>query len=571
MNSIAYIRQHILMLVKDKYSLSDESYKAMVLAFNQDQKFGDLCFNAAFVIASIKGVSPLSIAPEIVSLLTNPMIDEHENKIAKHISLAEVAKNGFINISLTQDTWKTTAHEIAVHPVFCFKLFDDEPRFSYLVEFVSANPTGPLSLAHGRNAIIGDVLSRVLNFLGHKVTKEFYINDAGQQIKSLGETLKQKVFKLLGLPASFDQLQYDNEYMDDLAVQCVSEFGDAVKDKSEKFFAEYSKNYFLVRIKKDLEYYGVEFNNWVSEEELLKGDKAIQLIEFLKSKDLIYEQEGALWFASSRFGDDKDRVFMKQDGLYTYIVPDLVYHKDKFDRKYDYVIDILGQDHHGYDKRLSAGLAAYGYPVEKLKVLFYQLVLLKQEEKLVRMSKRSGNFKSLREVLDFVGVDVARYFYLNKKMDAHLSFDLELALNHTSDNPVFYIQYAYVRTGSILNKALLLPELKTYVEKLINKTLNAVDTAAIEHSFLDDEIFLLKKVCSLRYTLNTIAQTYQTHLLANYAFELAQTFHAYYNTHKIIDDKDFTISTSRLLLVSVIRNSLCVCLDLLGLSKPDKM
>lgn len=575
MNSIAYIRQHILAQVKDYYALTDEVSQGLILAFNQDPKFGDLCFNAAFIVAKSKNTTPQSVAPEIAEMLACPIINEYENKIAKHISSVTVAGNGFLNISLTQETWRTTAHELAVHPSFCFKMFDDEPRHNYLIEFVSANPTGPLSLAHGRNAIIGDTLARVLLFLGHKVTKEFYINDAGQQIKNLGMSLKTKVYQLLKINIPFhenqDVLQYDNEYMQILSEKCVQEFGEVLRDKSDLFFEAYAKNYFLLCIKEDLESYRVSFDNWVSEAEICKGSRIETLINNLNEKGFIYEEDGAKWLKSTVFGDDKDRVLVRGEGTYTYVVPDLVYHKDKFDRNFDFIIDILGQDHHGYDKRLSAGMQALGYSHEKLKVLFYQLVFIKQDEKLVKMSKRMGTFKSLRDVVMTVGVDVARFFYLNKKIDAHLNFDLELALTHTSDNPVYYLQYAYVRANSILSKALSISELKSYVEKLINKNLNEVDTQDIEHSFLQDEISLLKKICSLRYTLYTIAQSYQSHLLANYSFELAQAFHVYYNNHRIINEQDIKMSASRLLLVAVLRNTIGVCLDLLGLSKPDKM
>lgn len=571
MHSIAYVRQHILMLVQEKFQLSEKETKNLVLAFNQDPKFGDLSLNAAFVIGKIRHQPANEIANQIVSLLTNPLINEYENKVAVHIKKADIANNGFINIDLTKKIWQTTAVELAVHPAFCFKLFDDEPRKSFLIEFVSANPTGPLSLAHGRNAIIGDVLAKVLNFLGHKVTKEFYVNDAGQQICNLGHSLKNKVYSMLGLPALFDQVQYDNEYMTELAEKCVNDFGEALKDKDDYFFQSYAKNFFLVRIKNDLTRYGVEFDSWASEEELHKSGQIKNVLNFLAEKNFSYEQDGALWFKSSELGDEKDRVLVKQDKVPTYLVPDIAYHKVKFDRKFDYVINILGQDHHGYEKRLLAAVKALGYDPEKLKCLFYQLVLIKQDEKMVRMSKRRGTFKSLVDVIDEVGVDVARFFYLNKKADAHLNFDLELALKKSEENPVFYIQYAYVRMKSILNKALEVPALAEFVKKLINKTINEMDMAGMELSFDQDEIEILKKICSLRYILIAIANSYQTHLLANYTCDLAQVFHSYYNSHKIVDANSPDVSATRLLLVFVTKNTLSLCLDLLGLSKPDRM
>lgn len=571
MNSIAYIRKHILTLVQDKFKLTDEQKSSIILSFNQDKQFGDLSLNAAFVIAGAAKVAPMQVAQEIAQLLTSPLIDEYENKVAPHIRLAEVAKNGFVNISLTQETWKAAAHELSVHPSKCLKLFYDEDRCSYLIEFVSANPTGPLSIAHGRNAIIGDVLARVLSFLGHKVTKEFYINDAGLQVKNLGQTLRYKVFTLLDLPLEPAELQYDNEYMSELAEKCVKEFGFDLKGRDERFFQTYAKNHFLMLIKKDLEKYKVEFDSWASEEELFKDKRVEKVTDLLREKGFTYEEDGATWFKSSEFGDEKDRVLVRQGGAPTYLVPDIAYHKTKFDKNYDYIINILGQDHHGYEKRLKAGVQALGYDSEKMKILFYQLVLLKEADKVVRMSKRSGNFKSLSDVIDAVGVDVARFFYLNKKSDSHLSFDLELALTESNENPVYYIQYAYVRTGGVLVKAGKIQAFADYVSKLFSHQLNEADVALVENDFSAEEIVLLKKICSLRHTLLTIAGTYQTHLLANYTFELAQELHAYYNGNKVVDEDDIKVSNSRLLLISIVRNTLGICLELLGLSKPEKM
>lgn len=571
MHSIAYVRQHILMLVQEKFNLSENEARNLVLSFNQDPRFGDLSLNAAFIISKLKKQPVLNVATEIVSLLTDPIVDEYENKIANHIHGATIANNGFVNINLTKKTWQTTALELAVHPEICFKLFDDEIRNSFLIEFVSANPTGPLSIAHGRNAIIGDVLARVLTFLGHKVTKEFYINDAGQQINNLGASLKFKVYNALGIPTAFNQIQYDNEYMNSLTEQCIQDFGESLKEKDDKFFQAYAKNYFLVRIKNDLSAYGVEFDTWSSEENLYQNGLVEKTLNLLEQKNYTYAQDGALWFKSSNFGDEKDRVLRKQDESLTYLVPDIAYHKTKFDRNFDYIINILGQDHHGYEKRLSAAVEALGYNPEKMKCLFYQLVMVKQDDQIMRMSKRKGTFKSLSDVVETVGADVARYFYLNKKADAHLNFDLELALKHSEENPVFYIQYAYVRMKSILNKALEIPTLAEYVNKLINKTINEVDVFGLDLSFDQDEIEILKKICSLRYVLVSIANSYQTHLLANYTYELAQVFHTYYNSHKVVDASMPNISSSRLLLTFITKNTLSLCLTLLGISKPNKM
>ncbi len=575
MNSIAYIKQHILSLIQDKYNLSENESKSIIISFNQNREFGDLSINAAFIISGLgRGKSTPEIASEIAGALQDPMTDEYENKLAPHIKSVNIMGNGFVNVNLTEETWHTTAHELAVHPTFCFKLFDDEERKNYLIEFVSANPTGPISIAHGRNAILGDTLARVLSFLGHKVTKEFYINDAGQQIKALGKSLHHKLLVKSGKisPHNESELQYNNEYMDDLANKALADFGPDILNKEEKFFATYAKNYFLNHIKEDLANYHVNIENWKSEEELFEQGKIQSILKFFEAQNLTYEQDGALWFKATNYGDEKDRVLVKSDGSCTYLLPDIAYHKDKFDRKYDFIVDILGQDHHGCEKRMLGAMEALGFDSKKLKLLFYQMVMIKEDEKVVRMSKRKGNFKSLKDVVEEVGVDVARFFYLNKKADAHLNFDMELALTASNDNPVYYIQYAYVRTNSILSKASELnTELAEYVDMLLKRSINEVVTASIEHQFYADDIELLKKICSFRYVLIAIAQSYQAHLLANFTLELTKMFHAYYNANRIIDENALDVTRSRLLIISIVRNTLSICLDLLGLSKPDRM
>ncbi len=296
-----------------------------------------------------------------------------------------------------------------------------------------------------------------------------------------------------------------------------------------------------------------------------------EAIKLLKEKDLVFEKDGALWFRSTNFGDDKDRVVKKQDGELTYIAADIAYHKDKFERGFDKLVDVLGQDHHGYVTRLKATVQALGFNAQNLDVILYQLVSIKNKDVVVRMSKRAGTFTTLREVIDTVGTDVARFFYLNRKADAHLEFDLSVALKKTEENPVYYIQYAYVRTRGILEHAREEKELAAFVDKILDGEVSKQIIEPVAGNLQQAEFDVIKKLISLQDLLATVARSYQTHLLSYYVSELAQTFHNYYAHNRIVVSQNLEISKSRLFLVVLVRQVLGICLDLLGVSKPEKM
>ncbi|MCK4499564.1 arginine--tRNA ligase [Candidatus Babeliales bacterium] len=573
MNSIAYLREHIVTVIGEALEMGAEQLKNVTVTLNTDgpDVFGDFSCNAAMILAKPLKTSPRQVAERIITTLKSAEIKGHQNPISAHIKDVTIAGPGFVNITLTPETWHTTAHELIAHPRHCFHLFPEGKKYNYLVEFVSANPTGPLHLAHGRNAIIGDTLSKVLTFLGHKVTREFYINDAGSQIKKLGESLKARCFQAAGKEYSLPEGGYQGDYLIETAKKCFNKYGKAIIEKSDSFFAKHAKQEMFELIKKDLEIYGISFDKWFSEETLHNNSSIEEIIKQLTSKNLAYEKDGATWFKATEYGDDKDRVLKKADGSYTYIAPDIAYHKTKFDRGFDKIIDILGQDHHGYVQRLKGTMKALGFDADKLEVILYQLVRMKKGKAFVKMSKRSGAFESLSDVIKTVGRDVARFFYLHRKADAHLEFDLDIALKKSDANPVYYILYAYVRTGSLLKKALDIKELKANVTSLMNGSLDEANEAPHIHDINIDEINLLKKICSLRSVLLTIANSYQTHLLSVYAYELAKQFHSYYNGHQIINEDDIPQSKCRLMLIVLVRNTLNLTLDLLGLSKPKKM
>lgn len=584
MNSIEFIKSHIVDLVEELFGLDEKLLLPVEVKIEVDSKFGDLSCNAAMVLAKHLKMPPIEVANKIQQALTSDLVGEHENPLACHIEKVEVAGPGFLNIKLNAPTWHTTAHEFFAHPEKCLQLYPKDDHKKFLVEFVSANPTGPLSIAHGRNAIIGDVLCRVLDFLGHKVTREYYINDAGSQMDKIAASLKARCKELAGHQMTFPEDGYAGEYVVEhaeqilkeycIAEECLKDCGCGTEDKPIEFFRELGRKRMLEAIKSDLKKYGVEFENWFSETSLHESGKVDQAVKELDEKGFLYEKDGGLWFKSTEFGDDKDRVIKKSDGDYTYIAPDIAYHKDKFERNFDVIIDVLGQDHHSYAKRLKATMKALGFDHEKLKIVLYQLVSMKYHGQTVRMSKRAGAFEALSDVVKNVGCDVARYFFLNKKPDAHLEFDLELAQTKDMNNPVYYLQYGYVRAKSVLEKALNDEAFQGYTKRLLEKDtdyISELSEAPGFHTFGQAEISILKKICTLRDILVTISRGYQTNLIASYAHELAAQFHSYYNSSKVLDPSKPEQSKSRLMIVKIVRNTLGVTLDLMGLSKPEKM
>jgi arginyl-tRNA synthetase len=549
------IKKVILEIIAKEFELLDTKNINLSLNVDKPREFGDLNSNAAMVLAKKIKQSPQRIGEQIKEIILN------NKKLSKYISSVEIAGAGFINIKLKNETWAEIAEELYKSDIKAFGGDTaDEKRKKYLVEFVSANPTGPLHLGHGRGGIIGDVLSNVLNFIGHKADKEFYINDAGNQMTKLGESLKIRCIEQIegeaypeGKKIEFPSDGYAGEYLIELAKECIEKYGNKVIEKEDVFFEEYAKEKMLEKIKTTLKNYGIAFDQWFSEKRLHKGGQVEEALKLLKEKNLTYEKDDATWFASTKFGDDKDRVVKKADGQYTYIAADIAYHKDKFDRGYDVLVDVLGQDHHSYATRLKTTMEAIGEKFENLDIILYQLVTLKQAGEQVRMSKRAGKYETLQDIIETVGKDVARFFYLNRKADAHLEFDLETALKKTEENPVYYIQYAYVRTKSIFEK--VPPSMK----------------AGALPIFDDPEINVLKKICSLKNVLLSITKNYQIHTLSYYTLEFAKIFHNYYAKHKIIDPENIKTSQARLKLTKLVQQTLGLCLDLLGLSKPEKM
>ncbi|HJM68580.1 MAG TPA: arginine--tRNA ligase, partial [Candidatus Babeliales bacterium] len=505
MNIVEQIKANFFEHLTNLYPNIDTS--SITFSINTDDKkqnFGDISSNAAMMLSKELKRSPRDIAQQIVESFSH-----------KHVKELQVAGPGFLNIFLQPDVYPVLLEELRSNQELFFVDKPENPT-NYSIEFVSANPTGPLHLGHGRGGILGDVLGNILSFIGHNVTKEFYINDAGNQMQKLGQSLKIRCQQELGQSIELPENSYQGEYLKDLAKVVVSKYGEKVLEKEDSFFTDYAEKHMLDMIKKTLSDYGIDYDVWFSEKSLHTSGSVEKALKKLETDGFTYEKDGAIWFKSTEFGDDKDRVLRRANGEVTYIAADVAYMEDKFRRGADHLILILGQDHHSYVNRLQGILQATGFGDKPLNVILYQLVALKESGQALKMSKRAGTMVTLREIIDLVGTDVARFFYLNRKADTHLDFDLDLALKKTDENPVFYLQYAYVRIKSILEKA------------QDNKELRDINIKDAEH-LTPSEGILLKKILSLKELLKSIGSNSQTHLLTYYILELAQLFHSYYN------------------------------------------
>lgn len=549
MNVIEQIHHDFNTYLQQFFSVNVDVTNAISFTINTDEHkadFGDINCNAAMVLAKHLGKRPMEIAELIAGGFTH-----HD------VALIALHAPGFLNFTLTEAALHKLAAEMHEQKKTFFSIYQNSSKHIN-IEFVSANPTGPLHFGHGRGAIIGDVLANVLNVAGLKATKEFYINNAGSQMQKLGMSFRIRCLQALGEAIELPEEAYHGEYLIDLAKELVAVEGTRLQEQPEHYFAKYAEAHMLANIKKTLHDYGVTFDTWFPELTLHTNGEIKKALGILQANGYLYEQDGATWFKATAFGDDKDRVLVKADGEYTYASADVAYMQDKFDRGFNHLVMILGHDHHSYLMRLHCIQKALGLTQYPLDIILYQLVKMKQSGELVRMSKRAGNIVTLQDVIDTVGKDVARFFFLHRKADAQLDFDLDLALKNTDENPVHYVQYAYVRTKSILEKA---AGLAGFAD---------LDTQDL-HTLGRSEAMLLKKMASLRNVLETICKTHQTHILTYYVVELAQVFHGYYAQHRVIDEDHKDLSRGRLVLISLLKQTFEIALTLLGVSCPEKM
>ncbi|HEB73597.1 MAG TPA: arginine--tRNA ligase [Candidatus Desulfofervidus auxilii] len=513
--------------------------------------YGDFSTNLAFLLSKKTKQSPQEIAKELISHL--PSCD--------WIKKVEIAAPGFINFFLKSSAWQGVIKNIITRPESYGQGKEREEKI--IVEFVSANPTGPLHIGHGRGAAVGDTLANILDYAGYKIKREYYINDVGRQIQILGRSVFLRYLELLGEKIDFPKDHYQGEYIKKLAQEILERKGNKYREVAEKeaipLFATFAKERIMEDIKKDLNNFGVRFDYWFSEKDLIKNGDVANLIKWLKDTGLAYEKDGALWFASSRFNDEKDRVLVRANGATTYFASDLAYHKNKFERGFHILIDLWGADHHGYVPRLKAGIQALGYDMEKLKILLVQLVHLKRGGKPLAMSTRAGEFVTLKEVLEEVGKDAARFIFLTRSCDSHLDFDLEVAKSQNMENPVFYVQYAHARVCSLE---------KIAKERGIEfPPFNAVDLAPLQS---EEEIGLMKLLARFPDLIEDIARTLEPHRLSYYLTELAGEFHRYYNKYRILDAPE-DICAARFALAQAVKIVIAKGLSLLGVSAPKQM
>jgi arginyl-tRNA synthetase len=532
----------------------------------RDPSHGDWATNVALRSAKAAAASPRAIADVIAA------------RVAGHpdVAAVEVAGPGFINIRLSDTALQRLVAQVRSQGEAWGRADLGHGR-RVQVEFVSANPVGPMHVGHGRWAALGDSMAAILQHAGWEVEREFYVNDAGVQMDTFAKSVAARYLELTGRTVDFAPDWYQGAYITEIAREIVASEGtvwaDADPAARETHFRERAYVQVLDHLKAVLHGMGVDFDVWFSERTLhvrdAEGMSAVDRgIDELREAGFIFEHEGALWFRSSAFGDDKDRVLRKADGDFTYFAADIAYHKDKFDRGFDRVIDIWGADHHGYVARMKAAVAALGHP-GKLDVVIGQLVTLLRGGEVVRMSKRTGEMVTFEELLDEVGADAARYFFLRRSNDQPLDFDIALAKEHNAENPVFYVQYAHARICSILRKAAGLgPEEDMDVADAIGRLV----PAAAHLGALQDpaEFTLIRKIAEFPDVVEDAADLLAPHKLPHYAEDLAAAFHQFYTLCRVVSD-DQTLTTARLALCDATRLTLERALALLGVSAPQRM
>lgn len=537
--------------LKEKYDLSDLDVN-FEIEIPKNEKFGDFSTNAALVLSGQIGKPPREIASELVSFLK-----QTDNRIFNNI---DIAGPGFINFYVRNDAVTSRLPEI-LESGEKWGSSDIGNGQKVLVEFVSANPTGYLHFGHGRNAVVGDTLARILRFSGYDVSREFYVNDAGRQMELLGESVYNRYKEIMGIEEQFPEGGYRGEYISELASELVHQYEETLLNKPDPeslgICREFAYSRLIEEIKSDLAEIGVTFDNWYSEkEEIHNSDKFDELRKKLEEKGAIAERDGAVWFLSTKYGDSQDWVIVKNDGSPTYFFADIAYHYDKFRRGYDRIVNIWGADHHSHFNRLRSSVKALGFEESRLEVLLIQFVRLVKDGVEVSMSKREGSYVTLREVVDEVGKDVTRFFLLMRSSDSHMDFDLDLAKSQSSENPVYYIQYAHARIMSIFRKA---------------EEQNAVPASENIHLLtLKEELEISKKLLLFSETVKSGAQTLSPHKITYYLQDLASDFHIYYNKNKIVGDEP-GLSSARLYMIDCIAQVLRNGLNLLGVSAPTRM
>lgn len=549
-NALRRLIQSGLATYGESLGIPNLSNTEFELQITKDASHGDFATNIALKLSRELKQKPLAIANGLVESIqaqtANPIITK-----------MEVAGPGFINFYLKKSALADVLLEVQrLDSRYGESEYGKKKKV--MLEYVSANPTGPLTIAHGRQAAVGDSLARILKAAGYSVHREYYLNDAGRQMNLLGKSLWVRYCEEFQIPAELPEDGYRGEYMKDLAKRIVAEKRDELLAlPEEEAFAicrEYAKREMMKTIGSDLDKFNVSFDEYFSESTLYQKNAVDETLGFLKKKSYIFEQDGALWFRSTDFGDDKDRVVKKSTGEFTYLAPDIAYHRTKFDRGYEWLINFWGPDHHGYIARLKAACQALGHASDDIIVRIVQLTTLYRQGQPVRMSTRAGEFVTLQELIDEVGVDAARFFFIMRRIESPLDFDLDLAKQKSQDNPVYYLQYAHARICSI----------SKFAQRKVSTQ------AALELLASQEETDLIKMISEFPKILVQSSQMLEPYRLADYLRDLAACFHRFYSVHRVVTE-DAALTDARLLLVDSVRITLRNGLHLLGISQPETM
>ncbi|EGQ4176823.1 arginine--tRNA ligase [Staphylococcus pseudintermedius] len=552
MNIIDQVKQTLIQEIEKSIQQANivESIPEIKIEIPKDTKNGDYATNIAMVLTKLAKRNPREIAQLIV---------DHLDTEAAHVKKIDIAGPGFINFYL-DSSYLNAVIDQALELDTQFGRVAESKNKKILVEYVSANPTGDLHIGHARNAAVGDTLCNILDAAGYDVTREYYINDAGNQITNLAKSIEARYLQHLGQKAEMPADGYHGQDIKNIGADLAKKqpnLMDLSDDERLKTFRQLGVDYEMAKLKQDLADFNIHFDTWFSETSLYEKGEIKAVLERMKENGYTYEQDGATWLRTTDFKDDKDRVLIKKDGTYTYFLPDIAYHYDKFQRGNDNLINLFGADHHGYINRLKASLETFGVDSDRLEIQIMQMVRLMQDGEEVKMSKRTGNAITLREIMDEVGIDAARYFLTMRSADTHFDFDMALAKEQSQDNPVYYAQYAHARICSILRQA----EAQGYqVEK-------GADYQTITN---DKAIELLKKVAEFEPMIEGAAEARAPHRVTNYIQDLAAHFHKFYNAEKVLTE-DQAKTKAHLALIDAVRITLRNALQLVGVTAPEQM
>ena len=538
------IIDQIRVMLKEALDTLDYSSTKLNISPSSNKEFGDFSSNIALSISKELSQNPLETAQKLKEVMGDSSLEIDE---------ITVSKPGFINFKISNNYYHDMLNQILENSDFG-KSGHGKGKTAN-VEFVSANPTGPLTVGHGRNAVLGDVVSNILEWNGFSVTREYYFNDAGRQMRVLSESVEARYFETLNKPSEFPEDGYQGSYINDIAKEMISEFGENLSS-GDALFKQVPEKKIFQQIKNTLKNLGISFDQFSNEKTFYENGDINRLLDELESNDLIYKKDGATWFRSSALGKEQDRVFIKGSGEPTYRVPDTAYHRNKIERKFDLIIDVFGADHMDTYPDVLIALQALGYKTDHIKVLLYQFVTLLRGGEKIKMSTRKANFITLDELIDEVGVDVVRYFFIMRGVNTHLNFDLDLAADQSEKNPVYYLQYAHARISNIIQRSG-----KANIEPL------SYNSELLIHG---QEIALLKKLEQFPGVVRASLSSLEPQTIANYLQDTAGNFHKYYAECRIIGN-DENLTKARIALALATKKVLANGLGILGISAPEKM